>query len=112
MDFLALHKKADEAGLAAAEAASPQKVIAVSGGRQIGGAFPICGFAWVHIAGNTAFGRFAKKELGFRADYPSGLALWISSFGQSYDLKLAYARAYAAVLREAGIEAYGDGRLD
>lgn len=71
-----------------------------------------CGFAWIVIPGNTAFGRWAKKEGRARAHYPRGLCFWVSDFGQSVDRKSAYAGAFAQVLRNAGIEAYADSRLD
>ena len=33
-------------------------------------------------------------------------------YGQSYEKKMAYAQAYAAVIQKAGITAYAQGRLD
>lgn len=71
-----------------------------------------CGFAWIVIPGNTAFGKWAKKEGRARAHYPRGLCFWVSDFGQSVDRKSAYAGAFAQVLRNAGIDAYADSRLD
>ena len=71
-----------------------------------------CGFAWVAFAGNTAFGRWAKKEGIARSHYPSGLCIWVSEFGQSVDRKAAYAGAYAQVLRNSRIDAFADSRLD
>lgn len=64
----------------------------------------VCGFAWVSFPGNTAFGRWAKKE-GFAAQFhPKGLCYWVGNFGQSMERKEACARAMAKVLREGGIE--------
>ena len=71
-----------------------------------------CGFAWVVIPGNSAFGRWAKKQGRARPHYPRGLCFWVSDFGQSVDRKTAYAGAFAQVLRNAGIDAYADSRLD
>ena len=71
-----------------------------------------CGFAWVAFAGNTAWGRWAKKAGIARSHYPSGLCVWVSEFGQSVDRKEAYASAYAQTLRNAGIEAHAGSRLD
>ena len=71
-----------------------------------------CGFAWVAFAGNTAWGRWAKKAGIARSHYPSGLCVWVSEFGQSVDRKEAYAAAYAQTLRNAGIEAHAGSRLD
>lgn len=71
-----------------------------------------CGFAWVSFPGNTAFGRWAKKQGIARPHWPSGLCVWVSEFGQSVDRKSAYAGAYARVLNDAGIAAYAGSRLD
>lgn len=71
-----------------------------------------CGFAWISFAGNTAFGRWAKKQGIARPHWPSGLCVWVSEFGQSVDRKTAYAGAYARVLNDAGIAAYAGSRLD
>lgn len=71
-----------------------------------------CGFAWTWLKGNTGFGRWAKKEGIARSGYPTGLNIRAAVQGQSYELKMAYAQAYAAVLRENGITAYAEGRLD
>jgi hypothetical protein len=71
-----------------------------------------CGFAWVNFAGNTAFGKWAKKQGLARSHYPSGLCIWVSEFGQSVDRKEAFAGAYAKVLKDNGIDAYAGSRLD
>jgi len=71
-----------------------------------------CGFAWIAFAGNTAFGRWAKKHGLADSHYPSGLSIWVTEFGQSVDRKESYAAAYARVLRDAGIDAYSGSRLD
>ena len=71
-----------------------------------------CGFAWIAFPGNTAFGRWAKKQGIARSHYPSGLCVWVSEFGQSVDRKAAFAGAYTAVLVDAGIDAYAGSRLD
>ena len=77
--------------------------------------FPICGFAWVRVrpGKKRALGN-ALKRAGFRAAYPSGLDYWVTAGGQSYDLKLAYARGMAAKLNELvpELDFYADGRLD
>ena len=44
--------------------------------------------------------------------FRSGLSVWVSEGGQSMERKEAYARAYADVLRAAGIEAYAGSRMD
>jgi hypothetical protein len=115
--FDALHAKADAAGHAAAVAAKPAPMVVVGG--VPGGPQEVfyeseglCGFAWVVFAGNTAWGKWAKKAGLARAHHPSGLCLWVSGYGQSVDRKAAYAKAYAGVLKDAGIEAHADSRLD
>ena len=73
----------------------------------------VCGFAWIWFKGNTKFGRWAKKMGLAKSWYPTGLAIWVGEFGQSYERKMAYARAFAKVLNEYGInDAYASGRLD
>ncbi len=72
----------------------------------------VCGFAWVHIKGNTAFGRWAKKTQKARSSYYGGLDIWCSEFGQSMEQKEAWARAFAKVLGSHGIEAYSTSRMD
>ncbi len=73
----------------------------------------VCGFAWIWFKGNTKFGRWAKKNGLAKSWYPTGLAIWVSEFGQSYERKMAYAREFAKVLNEYGIkDAYASGRLD
>jgi hypothetical protein len=117
-DFAQLYAKADAAGVAAGEAALPSPM-ALSGG---GGGEEkkhyyisegACGFAWVKVRpANSAFGRWLKKYKGERKAYNGGIDIWCGHFGQSIDRKSAWADAFAGVLQEAGIKAYGDSRLD
>jgi hypothetical protein len=72
----------------------------------------VCGFAWVKFAGNTAFGRWAKKQGLATKAYPNGLMIWVSQFGQSMDKKETYAREFASVLESHGITAYAQSRMD
>lgn len=110
--FQSLVNKADAAGNAAV-AVLDVTPMAVTDGRQVwvvpGGT---CGFAWIRIAGNTAFGRWAKRTGLARSAYPSGLHINVVQFGQSMERKEAYARAFAAILRSEGIEAFADSRMD
>ena len=71
-----------------------------------------CGFAWIQFAGNTAWGKWAKKNNLAHSAYPTGLHIWVSDYGQSMDRKEAYARAFAEVLRLNGIKAYSNSRMD
>ena len=111
-DFNAIHIQADKEGRQAAAEAELQMLTIKDQNGRVYDPFPICGFAWVKFAGNTAWGRWAKKNINARPGYPNGLQIWISDYDQSYDKKVAYARAYANVLKLNGIDAYGDGRLD
>jgi hypothetical protein len=121
--YAALAKKADKAGLAGAAAKTPTPMIVGTAKGLFDDTIDytkptyyvpsgICGFAWVAIKGNTGFGRWAKKAGIASAGYPSGLNIRATTGGQSYEVKMAYAQAYAAVLNEAGITAYAEGRLD
>lgn len=72
----------------------------------------VCGFASVRFKGNTAFGRFMKKNNLARSAYGGGLSMSIHQYNQSLTRKEAYARAFAGVLREAGIDAWSESRMD
>ena len=116
-DCKALYAKADAAGKAAANACIPEPMFVQ---RSDGYIYPaiasgVCGFAWINIRpGTSTFARFIKTSVqGGRSDsYYGGVSLWVSGYGQSYERKSAYARAFAAVLTEAGITAYAMSRLD
>jgi hypothetical protein len=73
-----------------------------------------CGFAWVKI--RPARGKFVKwlKEhnIGRRDSYQGGYSIFVGDFGQSLIRKEAYARAFTDVLRENGLEAYSQSRMD
>ena len=122
-DFGALWQKAHEAGLAAADAAVPTPIIVGEAkslfSNEIDHSKPtyyvpqgLCGFAWIQFKGNTAFGRWAKKAGKASPAYGGGLSTSVRVGGQSIEIKEAYARAFAAVLNEAGITAYAESRLD
>jgi hypothetical protein len=75
----------------------------------------VCGFAWVHVKGNTKLAHVMEKRYGrsFGKDYPTGRSLWIHDYNQSMTKKSAYAHAYAKVLRDAGHDhVYADERMD
>jgi hypothetical protein len=123
--FEALFAKAQAAGLAAGQARKPTAIVVGEAASPFSppGVFKpgaqlfhepegCCGFAWVEIAGNTSFGRWAKKAGKAKPGYPSGLMFWISEHGQSVERKEAHANAFARVLNEAGIKAHPMSRLD
>ena len=120
-DFSSLYNIAHIAGLASAEQAKVVPMVVadcdilgrpIAGGRSYFVADGVCGFAWVAFKGNTPFGRWAKKAGLARSSYPSGMQISVSYFNQSLQLKEAYAEAFAKVLRENGVEAYANSRMD
>lgn len=122
-DFAALYAEADAAGKAAAEAAIPVPIVVGEETSPFSGQVDyskptyfvsegLCGFAWVNFKGNTAWGRWAKKNGVATPAYGGGLQVWVRGYGQSVTRKEAYADAFAAVLRDNGVDAYAGSRLD
>lgn len=75
----------------------------------------VCGFAWITIKpANSAFANFIKKQTYIQSHkaYTGGLSIWVSAYGQSMELKQAFASAFAKVLKDAGINAYSESRMD
>lgn len=122
VEYEALHRKAHAAGYAAGLAALPTPMVVQRHAHPLDDSSPVvqqwrvdegaCGFAWVWTPGDTPFARWARRQRLFGSHYGGGVALWVRHFGQSVERKEAYADAYAAVLREAGIKAFGQSRLD
>ena len=115
--------KADAAGKAAAEACRPVPMVVGSPSTPFGNDVDpnkkryyvpdgVCGFAWIAFGGNIPFGRWAKKNKIASKHYPKGLSIWVGDYGQSMQLKEAYARAFADVLQAAGVPAYAGSRMD
>lgn len=116
--------RAHSAGLRAGYDAIPQPMTVVSREDPLNDNSPVrqswyvpegvCGFAWVNVRpANSSFARYLKQCHGAHKAYAvGGVELWVHNFGQSYERKLAYARAFADVLNEAGVKAYASGRLD
>ena len=90
-----------------------------------------CGYAWVTIPGTSALAKWCRRDQSDDNDswfgakgYPKGWTffcpgqwpthtrLGFTVYQQDLDFHLAGARAFAAVLRENGIEAVVDARLD
>lgn len=122
LDFDVIANKAREAGLAAVAALQVVPMVVSERANPLDDSSPVkrqwlvedgvCGFAGIKFKGNTAWAKYAKKYLGARPDYPSGVYLNVSAFNQSLQKKEAYASAYAQVLRDNGIEAYMTSRMD
>ena len=122
----ALWDAAHAAGMAAGNAVTPNPMIVVERANPLDDRSPVvrqyapvmdgvCGFAWVVVCpGNHSFCHWAKKHQQARSEYGGGVCVkWVFEFNQSMTRKEAYARAFAQVLREAGIEwAYSNSRMD
>ena len=120
----AIFVEADKAGKAAAESHTPAPMTVVQHLNPLDDDSPVtkvyepimdgvCGFAWVCIRpGTSSFARYIKKNHGAHKGYPSGMDLWIGDYGQSMERKEAYARAFAAIVRDHGIQAFAQSRMD
>lgn len=108
--------EAHEAGLAAGVAARPTPMIVTesSSGQQWHVDEGACGFAWIVVTpGNSSFANWARKTQPTHKEYTGGLCVrWVGEFNQSYERKVAYASAFAKVLRGYGINASSRSRLD
>jgi hypothetical protein len=119
-----LYKKAHEAGMEAGEKVIPQPMIVFQRENPFDDTSAItkvyepvmdgvCGFAWVVIRpGTSSFARYLKSKGLASKHYYGGVSVWVGYFNQSMTRKEAYARAFADVLREAGIDAYAGSRMD
>lgn len=104
--------RAEAAGRAAAAAVVPVPMVVQGGGKSYYVGDGVCGFGWVEIPGNTAFGRYMKAAGKARKTYPRGLYISSGIATQSMARNEAYAYAYAQVLNDAGIEAQAKSRID
>lgn len=124
-EFAALFAKAHEAGMAAGQACTPTPMVVQQHASPLDDSSPVtqqwhvpdgaCGFAWVKIGdARQPFCRWLKRTGKVRdRSYGGGYSIWVSEFGQSIARKEAYARAFAKVLQEGGIQrVYADSRLD
>lgn len=73
----------------------------------------VCGFGWVHLKGNTAFGKWARKNGHARSDYPNGLMISSKLMTQSLTRNEAWAHGAATFLNANGVpDATGRSRID
>lgn len=109
-----LYVKAQEAGLEAAAAATPTPMVVTDGKTNWYVEGGVCGFAWVRIVpGNSSFALWLKRTGIASKAYEGGVQVWAGNVGgQSLAIKEAWARAFAATLTEAGIQAYSASRMD
>ncbi len=119
-----LYDRAWNAGVERATAHSPTPMHVVQRANPLDDSSPVvkayapvmdgmCGFALVNVSpGTSSFARWLVKHGHARKSYYGGVDIWIGEYGQSYERKYEHAKAMASVLQEAGIKAYGMGRLD
>lgn len=120
----ALFSRAHAAGLKAGEGHRPEPMVVVQRENPFDASSKIvkqyepvmdgvCGFGWVKVRpAGSSFGRYLKDVQGCSPAYGGGISVWVRGFGQSYERKMAYAHAFAEILREAGVQAFAEGRLD
>jgi hypothetical protein len=73
----------------------------------------VCGFAYINIKpARGPLVTFLKAENIGRKSYTGGYDIGVTAYGQSLARKEAYANAFAKVLRDNGISAYGRGMID
>jgi hypothetical protein len=115
--FEALWNKAVAAGASAAQAAVPEPMTVVGGGKTYHVSEGVCGFGWVHFRdARSPFVKFLKsKGLGHKG-YPRGWDVSAHQVGspmtQSMDRNSSACHAAAKVLSMAGIECYSESRMD
>lgn len=123
MEAKQIHEKALFAAIAAADTCIPTPMVVGSPstpwGNDIDRTKPTyyvadgpCGYAWVKIKGRGKFAKWAKDSGVARPSALGGYTIYPSLMTQSMERKEAWANAYAQVLRDHGIEAYVDTRLD
>ena len=73
----------------------------------------VCGFASVIIKpANSKFAKFLVANGLARKAYGGGVSMSIRDFNQSLTKKEAYAEGFAKVLRDNGINAWAESRMD
>lgn len=110
--FDQLWNAAYQAGLDAVEKTYVRPMVVKSATQSWFVADGVCGFAWVTVPGNCAFGKWGKAKGLFSKAYPKGLWYWVGEFDQSMQKKEAFARAVAEFLRQNGVEAHAGSRID
>ena len=119
-----IYKEAYEAGIKAGKEAIPTPMIVGQPTTPLGNDIDFkkqtyfvsegaCGFAWVTISpARGAFVTYLKSINAGSKGYYGGYQIWVREFGQSITRKEAFAGAFAKVLTQYVIKAYGQSRLD
>ena len=102
---------AHRAGMLAVERLTVEPMAVIDGSTRYIVEGGVCGFAWINLPARGCHVKEAKL-FGARKGYPKGLTIWVSHFGQSMQRKETYAYAFAKSLRNVGIDAYSDSRMD
>lgn len=120
--FRALYDGMLSAGAAAAAAVTPVPMVVSQHANPLNDASPVtkswfvadgvCGFGWVSLKGNTAFGKWLTKNGLARKGYPSGLSISSKLMTQSLARNAAWAHGAADFLNAHGVPAYGQSRID
>jgi hypothetical protein len=74
-----------------------------------------CGFAWVTVKpANCKVAKYLVGKGMARKAHTGGVTVWnpVGSFTQNMDIKEAGSRAFADVLKQHGINAYSESRMD
>lgn len=112
VDWEAVYQEAVAAGKKAVEEFEVAPMVVTDGKNDYYVADGPCGFAWVNVPGNCAFGKFLKKEKNCRNAYPTGVDWWIFEYNQSLQKKEVFAYAAANALYKHGINARAGSRMD
>jgi hypothetical protein len=119
-----LYTKADEAGQEAAKALIPTPMVVEEHADQFDDTTPVvashvvsagpCGFAWIELRpGNSSFALWLKAQGLARKGNTGGVNIRVHGYGQSLQLKKAYADAFVKVLWADGFSrARSCSRLD
>ena len=111
-NYKAIYELAHRAGMDAVKALQVNPMYVTDGRTTWKVDDGLCGFASIHFMGNTSFGKWAKANNIAQKHWKKGLYIWVGDFNQSYERKSAYASAFARYLKENGIDAWSESRLD
>lgn len=138
-DSIRIHTEAVQAGLSALNACVPTPMIVQQHTNPLNDNSPVvksyfvedgcCGFAWVKVKADTPANRKfinGLKSAGLLANsnvvftthtewskcWDVGYSYWVHYGNQSLSKKEAFADAFARVLRDNGITAYSESRMD
>lgn len=122
-EFRTLYDKAHAVGMEALNKCNPMPMVVTQHEDMLDDRSPIkqqwfvadgaCGFAWIVVRpGGSPFANWLKKNELASKHYYGGVSIWVREGNQSIQKKEAYAEAFANMLREAGVDANADSRLD